>query len=71
MNAIHMVHNSYLEAQFMIDLVFFLTFPICVGLPYVFSNFSSESGVRVDIDRFQIFIKLTSGKMNYGMDPWI
>ena len=47
----------------MTDLVFFLTFPIWVVVPSVFSNFSSESGVRADIDRFQIFIKLTSGKM--------
>ena len=46
----------------MTDLVFFLTSPIWVGLPSIFSNLSSKSGVRVDIDRFQIFIKLTSRK---------
>lgn len=58
-----MNQNNYVEAQIMTDLVFFLTSPIWVGLPYVFSNLSSESGVRVDIDRFQIFIKLTFGKL--------
>ena len=31
-------------------------------VPSFFSNISSESRVRADIDRFQIFIKLSSGK---------
>ena len=62
MEAVQLNQNSYLEAQLMTNLVFFLTSPIWMGLPSVFSNLSSESGVRVDIDRFQIFIKLTSEK---------
>ena len=52
MDAVQIIQNSYLEAQLMIDLVLFLTSPIWVGLPSIFSNLSSESGVRVDIDRF-------------------
>ena len=46
MDAFHMVQNSYLEAQFMTNLLFFLYFPIWVMVPSIFSNFYSKSGVR-------------------------
>ena len=61
MDAVQIIQNSYLEAQLMTDLVLSLTSPIWVGLPSVFSDLSSGSRVRVDIDRYQIFIKLTFG----------
>ena len=63
MDAVQMIQNSYLKAQLMTDLVLFLTSPIWVGLPSVFYDLSSEYGVRECIERFQIFIKLTYGKM--------
>ena len=57
-----MFHNSYLKVLIPTGLILALSFPSRVVVPSFFSNFSSESGVRADIDRFQIFIKLTSGK---------
>ena len=62
MEEFRLVQNNYLEVQISTNLVLSLSFPIRVVVPPFFSYISYEFGVRVVIDRFQIFIKLSSGK---------